>query len=360
MLLPNCAVLPLAFGYWQSKEKYTSQAELLEVARRYRDLGVPLDVVVQDWKTWEGELWGEKHLDEKRFPDVEAMKKEMERMHVHTLISVWPNMNSGGRDHREFAEAGQLLHDYSTYNAFDPAARARYYRQAEGLHRGFDGWWCDNTEPFTAPDWCGETKLPEERRFALVGSEHEKYLGPERANLFALYHARGIWENQPDKPVVNLTRSGWAGIQQYGAILWAGDTSATWAELKREIAKGLSVGLSGIPYWTVDAGAFFVGAQVVGQPRSRAGMVLGRRLRRRRGGPGLPGTLHPVAPIRLLPAHLPQPRHRHAPGGVEFRGTLPERHRGRHPPAIPADALHPGHGPAGAGGTLHDDAKPLL
>ena len=92
-----------------------------------------------------------------------------------------------------------------------------------------------------------------------MGSEHEKYLGPERANLFALYHARGIWENQPDKPVVNLTRSGWAGIQQYGAILWAGDTSATWAELKREIAKGLSVGLSGIPYWTVDAGAFFVG-----------------------------------------------------------------------------------------------------
>ncbi len=259
-LTGRAAALPnWAFGYWQSKEKYTSQAELLEVARRYRDLGIPLDVVVQDWKTWEGELWGDKHLDEKRFPDVEAMKKEMEQMHVHTLISVWPNMNSGGRDHREFAEAGQLLHDYSTYNAFDPAARARYYRQAEGLHRGFDGWWCDNTEPFTAPDWCGETKLPEERRFALVGSEHEKYLGPERANLFALYHARGIWENQPDKPVVNLTRSGWAGIQQYGAILWAGDTSATWAELKREIAKGLSVGLSGIPYWTVDAGAFFVG-----------------------------------------------------------------------------------------------------
>ena len=70
---------------------------------------------------------------------------------------------------------------------------------------------------------------------------------------------KGFWENQTHKPVVNLTRSGWAGIQKYGTILWAGDTSATWQELKREIAKGINVGLSGIPYWTVDAGAFFVG-----------------------------------------------------------------------------------------------------
>lgn len=259
-LTGRAAALPnWAFGYWQSKEKYESQAELLEVARRYRALGVPLDVVVQDWKTWEGDLWGDKHLDTKRYPDVAAMKEEMSRLHIHTLISVWPNLNSGGRDHREFAQAGQLLHDYSTYDAFDPAARARYYRQAEGLHQGFDGWWCDNTEPFTAPDWRGPVKLPEQKRFELVGGEHEKYLGPERANLYALAHARGIWENQLDKPVVNLTRSGWAGIQQYGTILWAGDTSATWAELKREIAKGLSVSFSGIPYWTVDTGAFFAG-----------------------------------------------------------------------------------------------------
>lgn len=247
-------------GYVQSKERYVDQAELLETARRYRELDIPLDVVVQDWKTWPGELWGEKRLDKERYPDVAAMKREMEAMHVHTLVSVWPNMNAGGEDHAEFAARGLLLHDYSTYDAFDPDARRLYWQQAEReLWKGFDGWWCDNTEPFPTPDWCGETKLPEQERYALVGGEHEKYLDPAWANGFALKHAQGIYENQPEKPVVNLTRSGYASIQKYGVVLWAGDTSATWQELKREIAKGMSISLCGIPYWTVDAGAFFTG-----------------------------------------------------------------------------------------------------
>lgn len=125
---------------------------------------------------------------------------------------------------------------------------------------GFDGWWCDSTEPFTAPDWCGEGKLPESERYAMVGGEHEKYLDPSAANAFALVHAQGIYENQPQKPVVNLTRSGWAGVQKYGTVLWAGDTSATWDALRSEVAKGLNMSFSGIPYWTVDAGAFFTGS----------------------------------------------------------------------------------------------------
>ena len=250
------------WGYWQSKEKYTTQEELLDIARRHRKDGVPLDVVVQDWKTWVGDLWGDKYLDKDRYPDMKAASQQLHEMNVHSIVSVWPNMNTGGRNHTEFAEKRMLLNDYSTYDAFNPEARKLYWKQAEEdlYSGGFDGWWCDSTEPFPGPDWCGEVKLPEEERFRIVGGEHEKYLDPAVANAFALYHALGFHENQPKKPVVNLTRSGWAGSQKYGAILWAGDTSATWEELKREIAKGLNVNLSGIPYWTVDAGAFFVGS----------------------------------------------------------------------------------------------------
>ena len=250
------------WGYWQSKEKYSDQDELIEVARRHRQDGVPLDVLVQDWKTWVGNLWGDKHLDLDRYPNMKAATDALHEMQVHSIVSVWPNMNAGGRDHAEFAEKGMLLNDYSTYNAFDPEARKVYWKQAEEelYTGGFDGWWCDSTEPFPGPDWCGEVRLPEERRYELVGKEHEKYLDPAEANAFALAHAQGIYENQPSKPVVNLTRSGWAGIQKYGAILWAGDTSATWQELGREITKGLRVSLCGVPYWTVDAGAFFVGS----------------------------------------------------------------------------------------------------
>lgn len=233
----------------------------MEVARAHRDAGVPLDVVVQDWKSWKGDLWGEKHLDPKRYPDIRTAMKTLHEYHVHAVVSVWPNMQLGGRDHAEFAAAGLLLHDYSTYNAFLPEARALYWKQAEqDLYRGgFDGWWCDNSEPFTADDWCGETKQPEENRYRTVGGAHERYLDPAVANAFGLVHARGLFEHCPQKPMVNLTRAGWAGSQQYGTVLWAGDTSATWEELRREIAKGMSISLCGIPYWTVDTGAFFVG-----------------------------------------------------------------------------------------------------
>ena len=249
-------------GYWQSKEKYTSQQELVDVAIRHRDLGIPLDVIVQDWKTWVGDLWGDKHLDRGRYPNLKSATDQLKDINVHSIVSVWPNMNAGGKDHQEFAQKGMLLNDFSTYDAFDPKARAVYWKQSEEelYSGGFDGWWCDSTEPFTSPDWCGEIKLPEEKRYALVGGEHEKYLDPSVANAYALVHAQGIFENQPEKPVINLTRSGWAGIQKYGVILWAGDASATWAELKREIAKGLNISLCGIPYWTVDAGAFFTGS----------------------------------------------------------------------------------------------------
>ena len=252
-----------AYGYWQSRERYRDQEELVQTALRYRELDIPLDVIVQDWKTWEGELWGDKHLDPERYPNIAQANKTLHEALIHSIVSVWPNMNMGGRDHQEFAKKGMLLNDYSTYNAFDPEARKLYWEQAnrELYSGGFDGWWCDSTEPFAAPDWGGEVKLPEEERYQLVGREHEKHLDPQDANIYALEHAKGIFENQPNKPVVNLTRSGWAGIQKYGAILWAGDTSATWEELRREIAKGMSISISGIPYWTVDAGAFFVGGQ---------------------------------------------------------------------------------------------------
>ena len=235
-----------AFGYIQSRERYQTQDEMVDIAAHYRALGVPLDCVVQDWKTWEGDLWGQKTVDRARYPDLAGMNASLHDMHVHSMVSVWPNMAQGGANHAEFAQAGELLGDYSTYDAFSQEARMLYWRQLEQelVPGGFDSWWCDSTEPFTAPDWCGERLLPEEERFRLVGGEHKKYLDPAEANLYALMHAKGIYEHQraaePEKRVLNLTRSGYHGSQQYGVALWAGDTSARWDVLKGDIAKGIT------------------------------------------------------------------------------------------------------------------------
>jgi len=254
-----------AFGYIQSKERYDSAAELVEVAKRYRALDVPLDCVVQDWQTWRRDRWGEKtHLDEARFGDLRQRMDELHAMNVHAMVSVWPNMNTGTEDYEQFRAAGQLLGDLSTYDAFDADARATYWRQAKSalFDGGFDAWWCDSTEPFSGPDWGGAQKREPWERFQLVGGEHKRFLDPEKANLYALAHARGIYENQrletEEKRVLNLTRSGYASSQRYGAVLWSGDISARWSVMKGQIAEALNMAASGYPWWTLDIGAFFV------------------------------------------------------------------------------------------------------
>ena len=264
-LTGRAALLPKwAFGYIQSKERYRTAGELADVARRYRALGVPLDCVVQDWQTWSEGRWGEKRLDKSRYGDLRARMDELHAMHVHAMVSVWPNMNPGTEDCEEFRKAGKLLNDLSTYDAFDPEARAIYWRQAEAelFSGGFDAWWCDSTEPFSGPDWGGEVMREPWERFRLVGEEHKRFLDPAQANLYALYHARGIYEHQREatdkKRVLNLTRSGYAGSQRYGAMLWSGDIAARWDVLRKQIAEGLNMAASGYPWWTLDCGGFFV------------------------------------------------------------------------------------------------------
>lgn len=264
-LTGKAAMLPKwAFGYVQSKEKYSSAEELVSVAKRYRDLNIPIDCVVQDWKTWVGDSWGSKVLDQSRYPDEYNFAKKLNDLHVHSMVSVWPNMNSGTPDYNQLMSAGKMLDDLATYDAFDEEARKIYWNQAkEGLFdKGFESWWCDSTEPFSGPDWNGEELREPWERFELVGNEHEKFLGQQRANLYATAHAKGMFENQravtEERRVLNLTRSGYAGIQKYGTMLWSGDISARWDVLRSQIVEALNMASSGMPYWTFDIGGFFV------------------------------------------------------------------------------------------------------
>lgn len=253
-----------AFGYIQSKEMYHSAKELVDVVREYRRREIPIDCVVQDWKSWRPEHWGEKSLDPERYGDIEEQFRALhDELHAHAMISVWPTAAEGTEDYEQFMEKGYLLNDCSTYNAFDEGARALYWKQAnEGLFsKGFDAWWCDSTEPFSGKDWCGEMKREPWERYYIVSEEHKAFISPEKSNLYALEHAKGIYENQRkttgEKRVMNLTRSGYAGSQKYGAVLWSGDISASWKTMKEQITEGLQMGLSGYPYWTLDIGAFF-------------------------------------------------------------------------------------------------------
>jgi alpha-D-xyloside xylohydrolase len=161
------------------------------------------------------------------------------------------------------SEKGYLLGNQATYDTFNEKARQLYWEQAnEGIFsHGTDAWWCDCTEPFES-DWNGEYRLEPEHRLAVNTEQSKKYLDPQFINAYSLQHSKGIYEGQRRttslKRVVNLTRSAYAGQQRYGTITWSGDISANWETLKKQIPAGLNFCASGLPYWTLDIGAFFV------------------------------------------------------------------------------------------------------
>ena len=263
-LTGKAAMLPKwAFGYIQSQERFESQKEILDTAEEYRRRGIGLDCVVLDWQSWEYGKWGQKTFDRSRFPDPGEMTDKLHQNGVHFMISVWPSMNAAAENRRDFEDAGLMIPESEFYDPYKKEGRELYWRQtSEGLFRyGIDAWWCDNCEPFT-PDWDQLNRPLPGRLFEQYCVQAGLRLPAELSNEYALYHAMGVYEGQraenSEKRVVNLTRSGYAGHQRFGTILWSGDIEAKWQTLKRQIAAGLNFCASGHPYWTTDIGAFFV------------------------------------------------------------------------------------------------------
>ena len=250
-----------AAGYVQSKERYASQDELIAVGRKYRELGIPIDVIVQDWLYWDDGMWGNKHFNKERYPDPKAMTDALHGMDLRLMVSIWPNLSGESEDRVELREAGYLLGDGSMVNAYDPAARAMYWKQAyEGLFQyGVDGWWCDSSEPYDAV-WGGRERAPLPERMAKSVGEFKKYLDDGVLNVYSLHHSMGMYENQracSDKRVVNLTRSGYAGQHRYGTVVWSGDCSANWETLRRQVRIMQNYVATGEAYWNSDIGSFF-------------------------------------------------------------------------------------------------------
>ena len=261
------AMLPKwAFGYIQSKERYKSAEELLAVSRKFRNRGLGLDCIVLDWMSWQEGCWGDKTPDPARFPDVRALTDALHAMNIRLMVSVWPNMDKG-RDCDEFEAAGLFLPSSRIYNAFSAEARDLYWQQCRRywMDGGTDALWCDSCEPITDPDWCGEEKRDPETRWRLITEASALRMDPEEMNRYASMHLRGLREHWlrdiPDKRPVLLSRSGGTDSGSLGAILWSGDIAARWEVLAKQVTEAVCVSCSGIPWWTLDIGGFFVGRQ---------------------------------------------------------------------------------------------------
>ena len=263
-LTGKAALLPKwAYGYIQSQERYETAEELLETAEEFLGRGIGLDALVLDWMSWEGNLWGQKTFDKTRFPNPKEMIEKLHEKNVHFMISIWPNMNENCENYREFQECNLLLPASGIYDAFSEEGRKLYWEQAQrGLFcHGVDAWWCDSSEPLT-PEWSRLYKPDPSEMYRDFVDAAGKCMPIEKANAYGFYHAQALYEGQrsvtKEKRVVNLTRNGYLGSQKYGTILWSGDTYASWETLRKQIVAGLQFCISGLPYWTLDIGAFFV------------------------------------------------------------------------------------------------------
>ncbi len=254
-----------AYGLWQSKERYQTQAELLGVAQEYRRRKIPLDGVIQDWQYWIPGQWGSQKFDPSRYPDPKAMVDGLHALDTHVLISVWPKFDTGLDTATEMDKAGFLFKP--VYPNVFPAGTARWYdpygKPARDLYWkqindrmgsfGLDGWWLDASEPELGGNWGEMGTLT-----TAMGPGAKVY------NAFPLFHTQGVYEGQraanKDKRSFILTRSGYAGQQRNGAVTWSGDINGNWDVYRAQIPAGLNFSMSGIPYWNTDTGGFFTPA----------------------------------------------------------------------------------------------------
>lgn len=261
-----------AMGFWQSRERYKTQKELLDVLSEFRKRHIPIDNIVLDWSYWPKEEWGSHDFDLDRFPDAQDMVDQVHQQNARIMISVWPKFYHNTDHYKAFDQKGWMyrravkdsIRDWigkgyvgSFYDAYNPDARQLFWSQIKDklYSKGFDAWWLDATEP----DILSNASI-QYRKDLMTPTA----LGPstEYFNAYALMNAKGIYEGQRslnnNQRVFILTRSGFAGIQRYGAVTWSGDIGTRWEDLRAQIPAGINFALSGLPYWTMDIGGFCV------------------------------------------------------------------------------------------------------
>ncbi|HKJ33970.1 MAG TPA: TIM-barrel domain-containing protein [Balneolales bacterium] len=264
-----------AMGFWQSREHYDSQKQILSVARKFRKLNIPVDNIVQDWFYWKKNKWGNQRFDPKRYPHPKQMIQDLHSDHFHYMISVWPKFYKDTKAFKRFWSNGWLYkknvedqqkdwvgYVSTFYDAFNPHARKAFWNMVDNrlFKLGVNAWWLDASEP----DIYSNTTI--QKRKELM---NPTYLGPsaEYFNAYPLVDAEAFYKGQrqakPNQRVFILTRSAYAGLQRYSASIWSGDIGTTWLDMKNQIGVGLNYSISGNPFWTMDIGGFAVESRYI-------------------------------------------------------------------------------------------------
>lgn len=251
-----------ASGFWQCKLRYRTQEELLEVAREYKRRNLPISVIVADFFHWPQQ--GEWRFDPEYWPDPAAMVKELKEMGIELMVSIWPTVDTRSCNYSEMKSKGYLvrtdrgvrtqmicLGNEVFFDATNPGAQKFVWGKAKENYfdHGIRMFWLDEAEP----------------EYSVYDFDNYRYhIGPnvEIGNIYPVMYAKAFYDGMTEAgvtDVINLLRCAWAGSQRYGAAVWSGDIHSSFPALRTQVAAGLNMGLSGIPWWTTDIGGFFGG-----------------------------------------------------------------------------------------------------
>ncbi len=249
-----------ATGLWQSKLRYSSQEELLSVAREYKKRNLPISVIVADFFHWPNS--GDWKFDPKFWPDPAAMVRELDSMGIKLLVSIWPTVAPESENYPMMLKKNYLLRPEAGVNAFisflgfltfvdftNPEARRFTWEKIKKNYYdiGVRMFWLDEAEPEIDP----------------LDYENVRYLkgnGLEMSSIYPYHFAQALYEGQKlagQEEIINLIRCAWIGSQRFGTVLWSGDIYGDFATLRRQVKAGLNISLCGIPWWNTDIGGFF-------------------------------------------------------------------------------------------------------
>jgi len=249
-------------GFWQSRLRYRTQQETLEVAREMKKRGVPLDVIVVDFFHWTRQ--GDFRFDPTDWPDPEAMIEELKSYGIKTMVSVWPTIDAESINRKHMEERGYLVKvdrgmpihmnwmgETTFADFFNPDCRRFIWEKIKENYykKGIEIFWLDEAEPEFGPYDLDIFRY---------------YEGPalEVSNAYPLMFAKAFWDGMKEEgqeKILNLIRCAWVGIQKYGALVWSGDVHSSFRALREQLQAGLNMGIAGIPWWTADIGGFFGG-----------------------------------------------------------------------------------------------------
>ena len=249
-----------ATGFWQSRLRYETQEELLSVARKYRELGIPLSAIIADYFHWTEQ--GDYKFDPKYWPDVKAMTDELHEMNTRLIVSMWPTINEHSENYRHMRNSNMLMRTahgpdrvfdfYGWQNEIDvtnPATRDFVWSRLKEYYKdnGVDALWFDEAEPEIHPEDFDNLIWYKGRADTV-------------ALLYPYYYSKMAYDGFKSigrDDIITLTRCAYLGSQKFASLVWSGDIESTFESLACQVKAGLNMAMCGIPWWNTDIGGFY-------------------------------------------------------------------------------------------------------